>query len=268
MRVVDPSTATGTVTDMRSQRDIEADLWALGLRRGDSVIVHSSFKSIGPVDGGPRAVIDALTEVLLPDGALLFPNLFIPHGFTPDAPPRFDLKGEHVKNLGILPETFKFEYAEHFSLHPTHSLMGTGDRAALILSGHEKAGVPCGLGTPWAKNAALGGRVLLIGVDQRVNTTYHSAEEQMDEPYQLTDEVILGAVHVDGRDVVVPSRLHVWRYHPDFNILNLELEAVGLLRQGHVGEAPTLCLDASGFIDMALGKLAMNRSYFLPRQIA
>jgi aminoglycoside 3-N-acetyltransferase len=251
---------------VRAQRRIEDDLRTLGLRRGDSVIVHSSFRSIGPVASGPCAVLEALIRVLLPDGALLFPNLYIPHGFTVQNPPTYDLKGAHVSNLGILPEMFKFGYAEHFSLHPTHSLMGVGDRAPDILAAHEIAGVPCGRGTPWAKNAFLGGKVLLIGVDQRVNTTYHSAEEQMDRPYQLTNEVVAGTVLVDGREVIVPSRLHVWRYHPDFNLLNGELEERGHLRRGRVGNAPTLCLDAGPFINLALEKLASNRAYFLDEQ--
>lgn len=253
---------------MHTKGDIERDLREIGLQAGDSVVVHSSYKSIGQVDGGPFAVIDALADVLLPDGALLFPNLYIPHRFTVDDPPRFDLKGDHVRNLGILPELFKFHYASHFSLHPTHSLMGIGGKAATILADHEKAGRPCGLGTPWATNARVGGRILLIGVDQRVNTSYHSAEEQMDDPYQLTDEVIMGTVVVDGTVLVVPSRLHVWRYHADFNIVNPELERSGYLKWGRVGDAVTMCLDANGFTNLALQKLRENPGYFLGGQIA
>jgi aminoglycoside 3-N-acetyltransferase len=251
---------------MYTRRDIEKDIREMGLRAGDSVIVHSSYKSIGGVDGGPFAVIDALADVVLPTGALLFPNLYIPRGFTVDDPPRFDLKGEHVKNLGILPELFKFHYARHFSIHPTHSLMGIGEKARAILADHDKVGLPCGLGTPWAKNARVGGGILLIGVDQRVNTTYHSAEEQMDDPYQLTDEVIIGTVVVDGIDHLVPSKLHVWRYHADFSILNPELEARGLLIRGRIGDAGTMWLDARGFIHLALTKLEQDRAYFIAGQ--
>lgn len=251
---------------MLSNRDVQAGIRALGLERGDSAVVHSSYKSIGPVDGGPAAVIDALADVLLPEGALLFPNLFIPHGFTVDDPPRFDLRGEHVRNLGILPDIFKFHYATHFSVHPTHSVMGIGDSAAAILADHDKAGRPCGLGTPWSKNALQGGKVLLVGVDQRVNTTYHAAEEQMDDPYQLTEDVITGIVIIDGREYVVPSRLHVRKYHPDFNVLNPELQVLGFLRWGEIGQATTICLDAKGFIDLALEKLKKDRGYFLEGQ--
>jgi aminoglycoside 3-N-acetyltransferase len=40
------------------------------VQRGDAVLVHSAYKSLGPVKGGPRAVIDALRQALGPDGIL------------------------------------------------------------------------------------------------------------------------------------------------------------------------------------------------------
>jgi aminoglycoside N3'-acetyltransferase len=110
--------------------------------------------------------------------------------------------------------------------------------------------------------------VLLIGVDQRVNTTYHTAEEQMVEPYQLTDDLIPGVVVVDGNEILVWSRLHVWRYHPNFNVLNPELEELGYLTRGRVGDAATMCLDAKGFVDLALQKLRQAPGYFLTDQTA
>jgi len=243
---------------------IVEDLRALGLRRGDSVVVHSSYKSIGDVAGGPRGVIDALAEVVLPDGALLLPNLNIPHEFTVENPPRFDLKrGPLKQSIGIVPELFKFEYAEHFSLHPTHSIMGIGRKAPDILKDHEKAGVPCGTGTPWQKNALSGGKVLLIGVGQKSNTTYHCAEEQIENPYQLSAGVIDGVVVSDGKEIVVPSRLHVWGHQPDFSIINPELEARGYLRIGTVGNARTLCIQGAGFIQLCLEKMRHDARYFL-----
>ena len=248
---------------MYSRGNIRKDILALGIKHNDSVVVHSSYKSIGDVDGGPRAVIEALADIVLRDGALLFPNLYIPHGFTKENPPRFRLKEDHVKNLGIIPELFKLEYAEHFSIHPTHSMMGIGDKARDILADHEKAEVPCGPGTPWAKNALAGGRILLIGVDQRCNTTYHCAEEQIENSYQLSNDVINGVVVVDGEDIVVPSRLHIWGNHPDFNLINPELKDLGYLKIGKIGMADTLCIDAAGFLNLSLEKLRQDSRYFL-----
>ncbi len=33
-----------------------------GVNPGDTLLVHSSYKSLGGVDGGPQAVIDALLD--------------------------------------------------------------------------------------------------------------------------------------------------------------------------------------------------------------
>lgn len=51
--------------------DIVAGLQNLGLRRDDHVIVHSSLKSLGYVEGGPDAVIDAVLETVGPGGTML-----------------------------------------------------------------------------------------------------------------------------------------------------------------------------------------------------
>ena len=250
---------------MHSKADIVADLEAMGLKRGDSVITHTAFKSIGGVEGGVHTLINALADVVLPDGALLFPNLYIPHGFTVENPPRFDLKKDSIRKpyLGITPEIFKFEFAKHFSFHPTHSLSGSGDKAEEMLKDHEKAGYCCGRGTPWLKNAEAGGKVLLIGCTQHSNTTYHTAEELMEDPYRLTDDVIHGVCVLDGKEIVVPTKLHVWKYPIDFDIINEELASMGHLLFGKIGDADSICLDAKPFVDLALEKMSEDRWYFV-----
>ncbi len=45
----------------------------LGVDAGDTLLVHSSYKSLGPVEGGPQTVIDALLAALGPDGTLIMP---------------------------------------------------------------------------------------------------------------------------------------------------------------------------------------------------
>jgi len=216
------------------------------------------------VAGGAAAVIDALAEIVAGNGALLFPNLNIPHAFTAVDPPRFDLKQDPVRQfVGVIPELFKFAYAEHFSIHPTHSLMGIGNRAEELLAGHENVGLCCGPGTPWEKNALAGGKILLIGVTQSCNTTYHCAEESIDDPYQLTPDTIDGTVIIDGRELTVPSRLHLWGNHADFNIINDELQERGFLTTGKVGNAQTMCLDAAGLLQVSAERFAEDPRYFL-----
>ena len=53
---------------------IAKDLYALGIRPGDTVLVHSSLKSLGPVPGGAETVIQGLLKALGDEGTLLFPE--------------------------------------------------------------------------------------------------------------------------------------------------------------------------------------------------
>ena len=56
---------------MHTEATLAADLRRLGIRPGDLVMVHASLKAIGPVDGGARAVVDALRAAVGPEGTLM-----------------------------------------------------------------------------------------------------------------------------------------------------------------------------------------------------
>jgi len=57
-----------------TKEDIKRGLETLGLKNGDSVGVHSSLSSFGYVEGGANAVIDALLEVVGPEGTIVMPT--------------------------------------------------------------------------------------------------------------------------------------------------------------------------------------------------
>ncbi|CAI9416900.1 hypothetical protein ANOBCDAF_03839 [Pleomorphomonas sp. T1.2MG-36] len=56
---------------MHTEATLAADLRRLGIRPGDLVMVHASLKAIGPVDGGARAIVDALRAAVGPEGTLM-----------------------------------------------------------------------------------------------------------------------------------------------------------------------------------------------------
>ena len=60
--------------------DTAAALRELGLRSGDIVFLHSSLRSMGTVDGGSDAVVDAFLEVLGSKGTLAVPVFTFCHG--------------------------------------------------------------------------------------------------------------------------------------------------------------------------------------------
>ena len=57
----------------RTAGTLAEDLRAVGLREGATVLVHSSLSSLGWVAGGPVAVIQALLDVVGPDGTIVMP---------------------------------------------------------------------------------------------------------------------------------------------------------------------------------------------------
>lgn len=56
---------------MYTQQDIERNLKKLGISTGDMLFVRISYKAIGKVEGGPKAVIDAILNVIGDEGTLL-----------------------------------------------------------------------------------------------------------------------------------------------------------------------------------------------------
>ena len=49
---------------MHTRTSLARDLRALGVRGGDTLFVHSSFRSLGEVAGGAQSVVDALMDAV------------------------------------------------------------------------------------------------------------------------------------------------------------------------------------------------------------
>jgi len=156
---------------MTNKEDIKAALVDAGLRHGDHLFVHSSLKKIGPMDGGADALIDAMLEVVGHEGTLAMPSFNYTHPL-PD--PYFDVATTPGRT-GVLTEVFRKRPGTLRSLHPTHSVIAQGARAAEFLAGH-LATEAFGVGSPIDRIAQAGGYVMLIGVTQVANSTIHVAE--------------------------------------------------------------------------------------------
>jgi aminoglycoside 3-N-acetyltransferase len=140
---------SGEIFSIQSLMD---DLCELGLQAGMHVIVHTSYKSLGHVIGGPSAVILALENVLTPEGTLLMPT-FTEHLCDPstaenkypeeywqqvrDNLPIFqpDLTPT-TKSIGIVPETFRKQDGVLRSSHPHLSFAAWGKFARELIYNH------------------------------------------------------------------------------------------------------------------------------------
>jgi len=156
---------------MLTKAQVKETLFSKGMRSGDHLLVHSSLRSVGPVEGGPEALIDALLEVVGAEGTLAMPA-FNYRRYLPF--PHFDARTTPGRT-GALTEIFRQRPETLRSLHPTHSITAQGKRAVEFLADHYK--FPAfGVGSPVDRLAQAGGYVLLLGVTHLANSCIHVGE--------------------------------------------------------------------------------------------
>ena len=173
---------------MHTRESLAADALRLGVEPGDTLFVHSSFKSLGPVDGGAGSAIGALEDALGPEGLLLMPSFhLVPKGIGPRA--RDWNIASSPSTVGWLTEFFRTMPGTVRSDHYSHSVAARGKDAAafvddhLSLDGNESPwdrapwGRTYGTQSPMLKAyRAPTGKVLMLGVDHHSSTYCHVVE--------------------------------------------------------------------------------------------
>lgn len=238
---------------------LKEQLEELGLREDDTVLVHSSMKAIGEVEGGADTVLDAWME-FFSEGLLLLPT----HTWRQMSPAYnvFDPASEE-SCVGLLTNLFRKRAGVVRSLHPTHSLAAYGCNAAEYLAGEENCNTPCTPGGCYDRLRQVKGKVLLVGVGHERNTFIHSVEEVLNVPNRLTDKpVLFFVVMPDGSRKPVYMRRHYNAMQPhiseDFVKLERAFYDCGVARPGKLGEADCILCDAQGIFEVTRQVLAPN----------
>ena len=227
---------------MFRKNDLRKDLENLQILPSDTLLIHSSMKSIGEVEGGADAVLDMLMEYFKESGLLLFPTLSyrsVNAGIT-----RFDVANTPACT-GILPELFRKKPGVVRSLHPTHSLAAFGREAAEFTSGHENADTPAPVGSPWWKILQRKGKIMFIGTGINCNTFLHGMDEWLNLPGFLTEHVEdLEVVDYNGNIMKSPQHRHCAGRNAYYESLESRFDAAGAIVRGKFGNANVHVLDA------------------------
>jgi aminoglycoside 3-N-acetyltransferase len=225
-------------------------LHALGIRSGDSVMVHSAFEDHHGFQGSTETLIDTFLEALGPQGNLLMVSL--PYrSSTLDYLERlkqFDVR-KTPSAMGLVSEFFRRRSAVLRSLHPTHPVLVQGPRADWFIEGHETCVYPCGPGTPFAKLREAGGKVAFFNVSFAYFTFFHHLEHVVRPhlPFQLYHEPPFDVPVIDraGRR----SSVRTYAFSREvlrrrrFAILEAWLWKHGVIHKRRIGASSLLLVD-------------------------
>ncbi|MFK7912667.1 MAG: aminoglycoside N(3)-acetyltransferase [Pseudomonadales bacterium] len=173
-------------------------LTRLGVNHGDKLLVHCSLSSLGRVQGGSQAVVEALVSAVSEIGTLVMPTLtngrFDPSEWgNPPAPEhqwqriRFETPAFHPDKtptdhtMSAVYELFRTWPGTLRSNHPHSSMAAWGVERERITRGHqleERFGDSSPLGALYALDA----RVLFLGTSYDTSTCFHLAEYRVPNP--------------------------------------------------------------------------------------
>ncbi|MBQ4323265.1 MAG: AAC(3) family N-acetyltransferase [Clostridia bacterium] len=218
---------------MLTREDIHQFLRHIGVRADSTVLVHTSMRSLGPVEGGCDGLIDDFTSYLT-DGLFLVPT----HTWANvnRSNPLYDVKTT-VPCIGALPTVAAFRKDGIRSLHPTHSVAAFGKKAKEFVVGEETSQTPCPKGGVWVRLCAENTVILLLGVGLNRNTYIHAVDEILDLPDRLGEPYTVTVVDYDGKRMEHSFRPHHNAGSEYFENYRKPLEYFGALRQVSLGNA-------------------------------
>jgi len=257
-----------------TRASLVADLRALGVAPGATLLVHAALSRVGWVFGGTQAVIGALLEALGPEGTLMMPthstDLTEPSRWqAPPVPeswqqairdglPPYDAARTPTRQMGALAETFRRWPGVRRSGHPYGSFAALGPRTDALLDGHAP-GCAFGEASPLGALYRAHGQVLLLGVGHGNDTSLHLAEYRAHWPSK--------AEHEEGSPMVVDGERRWVTYRElrhddeDFETLGAAWEARAgeALRVGPVGRAEARLIDQRALVDFATAWMNEHR---------
>jgi aminoglycoside 3-N-acetyltransferase len=249
--------------------DLLKVLRALGIRPGDTVMLHSAWSAAHGFRGSIDDLIDTFIDAVGPQGHLLMVSLpyrnaaldWLQSGRT------FDVR-RTPSMMGMVSEMFRRRAGVRRSLHPTHPVVVHGPQAERFVAAHPDCLYPCGPGTPFDEMARSDARVVFLNVPIDMFTFFHYLEHLVspalafplytDEPFDAP------VVDADGRARTVRTyafaREAIRRRRPDR--LYDALRAGGFVAAQRVGASRLLAVRVSDAIACTQTLQAEGRLFY------
>ncbi len=228
---------------MLTLKDLVDGFHSLGVEAGDTLLVHSSYKSFGPVDGGPQTVVNALEAALGPEGTLIMPTFNF--DFNKGQP--WDVRSTPSK-MGVLTELVRVDPRAKRVFHPFYSFAILGKHAEMLGSLRYKSSYE--RNSVFGKLGDLDGKIMVIGLSYTNSMTFFHHIEQMEGVdyrflKQFTGEVTdeNGKTYTDTFEMLVRDidKGVITEVDP----MGFLMEEKGVIQSAKIGEADVKLMKAN-----------------------
>ena len=248
-------------SNLLTKKEIFKVLNELNLKSNDNILIHSSLKSIGRIEGDAEGLIDALKEYFK-DGMILFPT----HSWS------FMKNDGDILNLNeanscvgaltniALKKGFKRSH------HPTHSVCGYGKNIDDYLKYDNESKTPVSPNGCFGQLKNYNFKILFLGAKISKNTFIHSIEEEYDVLDRFTSH-IYHFYSFDGfnkYEYYMPKHYTSYNPHISDNYIKIYdgLKEKSILKEFLFGNAKSCMIDAKKCYEYVSNLLKGNKHYF------
>ena len=247
--------------------DLVRDLRGLGVRAGETLMLHASLRAIGPVEGGAGGVLDALDKAVGPDGTLLMIlGAVVDHEWVNARPeeeraallegvPPYDPEiALPLPEVGYLAEAFRRHPGTRVNDNPSGRFAARGASVDALFRNAPWDDY-YGPDSPLDRLCRLGGRVLRLGASPDTTTVLHFAEYLAEVPDKRR---VVRHYRVRGTDGAPVTRtvsslddehgIVDWEGEDEFALILQAYRATGRQRTGLVGRAQSELIDAADIV--------------------
>ena len=244
---------------MYTKEELTRQLHAM-LPSRTTVLMHSSCKSVGPLENGADTLLDALQDSFC-DGLVVLPA----HTWATVNPrqPVFDVLYSPVC-VGILPELFRRRSGVSRSWHPTHSVAAWGADAEQFTAGDHLCPTPCARNSAWGRLYDRDAYVLMVGVELSCMTYFHGVEEWADVPGRVDMEHPQEYVVIPpaGGRLIGHYNRHIGSPSELFPKVESDLLRAGALKFARLGDATVRVVSCRKSADLLLPMLREQPELF------
>ncbi|MBR3894381.1 MAG: AAC(3) family N-acetyltransferase [Clostridia bacterium] len=235
---------------MFTKNDIIRQLENMNAPRNSIVMVHTSMRTVGAVEGGAEGLLEAFLEYFTAEDGLLCVPVHTWRNFGKSDRITLDLTTSE-NSLGVFSTVAAADPRCVRSENPTHSVAVFGDRARAEAFVRDDAEIvtPTAPESCYGKLYSEGGHVLLVGVPQTQNTYLHCVGEILNLPNRMAREAMPVTVRRPSGEIVHRElRLYYTDYMSNISSRFMKYDTAfryhGCITDGFIGNAPTQLCDA------------------------